>query len=332
LLAVKLAIVVPCYNEAAALPATLSVLAGELERLAAAGALRADSFLLLVDDGSTDATWALIQDAAARDARVRGLRLSRNRGHQNAVLAGLRHADADAAISIDADLQDDVAAIGAMVAAARGGADIVYGVRRQRSSDTPFKRWSAELYYRLLGLFGVEAVFNHADFRLMSRRALAALFEFSEVNLFLRGIVPQLGFTTTVVYYDRQERIAGHSKYSLLRMLALAWQGVTSFSIVPLRFITVLGLVTCAGSLGVAGWALAIRLFTERGVPGWTSTVVPLSLIGGVQLLSLGIIGEYIGKIYVETKRRPLYFVAERTPEAGPARAAAAPAAALPGS
>lgn len=308
----KLAIVVPCYNEQEVLPATVTRLLELLTQLHAAGALTADSHLLFVDDGSGDQTWALLQQAAASDPRVRALRLSRNCGHQRALLAGLHAARGDAVVSIDADLQDDVEAIAAMVQAARQGADIVYGVRRQRQADTRFKRVTAEIYYRILALFGVEIVFNHADFRLMSRRALDAFAQFGESNLFLRGLVPQLGFTTTFVTYDRQERNAGESKYPLRRMLSLAWEGITSFSIVPLRAITLLGLVTCVLALGVGVWGLWLGLFTNHVVPGWTSTLVPITFIGGVQLLSLGVIGEYVGKIYVETKRRPPYFVAER--------------------
>ena len=309
----KLAIVVPCFNEESMLPETFLKLSALLDQLVDKGSVSSDSILLFVDDGSTDRTWKLLCDASTDSSRIQGLRLSRNRGHQNALLAGLREVDADVVVSIDADLQDDVATINSMVAAAHQGADIVYGVRQQRASDTAFKRISAETYYRTLALFGVEVIFNHADFRLMSRRALRALFQFNEVNLFLRGIIPQLGFTTTIVYYNRLERRAGISKYSLGKMLSLAWQGITSFSIAPLRFITALGIITCAGSVAVGLWALGLGVFTTSVVPGWTSTVVPMVLIGGVQLLSLGIIGEYVGKIYIETKHRPHYFVAERT-------------------
>lgn len=308
----KLAIVVPCYNEEAALPVTLAQLRDLLTRLHTDGLVHSDSNLLFVDDGSTDRTWELLVGAAAADARVRAVRLSRNCGHQRALLAGLLEAHADAVVSMDADLQDDLEAVVEMVVAARNGADIVYGVRRRRASDTAFKRGTAEMYYRLLALFGVEVVFNHADFRLMSRRAIKALAQFSESNLFLRGMVPQLGFTTTIVYYERHERLAGESKYPLRKMLSLAWEGVTSFSVVPLRFITVLGVITCMGAVALGLWALMLGLFTTRTVPGWTSTVGPLAFIGGVQLLSLGVIGEYVGKIYLETKRRPPYFVAER--------------------
>lgn len=308
----KLAIVVPCYNEEAVLPIALERLRELLTRLRGDGLVHSESNLLFVDDGSRDRTWELLRAAASADTRVRALRLSRNCGHQRALLAGLLEAQADAVVSIDADLQDDLEAVVEMVAAARNGADIVYGVRRLRASDTAFKRTTAEAYYRLLALFGVAVVFNHADFRLMSRRAINALAQFRESNLFLRGMVPQLGFTTTIVYYDRGERLAGESKYPLRKMLSLAWEGITSFSVAPLRFITVLGFITCMAAVALGLWSLGLGLFTTRTIPGWASTVGPLAFIGGVQLLSLGVIGEYIGKIYLETKRRPPYFVAER--------------------
>lgn len=311
----KLAIVVPCFNEEEVLPSTLTILGSLLQHMIDDSQISADSNLLFVDDGSKDQTWQLLCNATRQTEYVRALRLSRNCGHQNALLAGLKAADADVVVSIDADLQDDVAAIVTMVAEARNGADIVYGVRKQRYVDTLFKRASAEMYYKTLKLLGVEVVFNHADFRLMSRRALNALFQFDEVNLFLRGIIPKLGFNTTVVYYDRSERLAGTSKYPIRKMFALAWEGITSFSIVPLRVITALGVLTCIGSLAIGAWALGLGLMTDRAVPGWTSIVVPMVLMGGVQLLSLGIIGEYIGKIYIETKSRPSYFVAERVPD-----------------
>ncbi len=308
----NLTIVVPCYNEEAVLPATLERLQGLMEGLRADGRVSPESNLLFVDDGSRDRTWELLSAAAKADPRVRAMRLSRNCGHQRALLAGLMEARADITVSIDADLQDDVDAIVQMVDAARGGADIVYGVRRERVADTRFKRTTAESYYRLLAALGVEVVFNHADFRLMSRRAIEALAQFRESNMFLRGMVPQLGFNTSVVYYERKERQAGESKYPLRKMLSLAWEGVTSFSVVPLRIITFLGLVACVLAIGVGLWALVLALFTTRTVPGWTSTVVPYAFISGVQLLSLGVIGEYVGKIYMETKRRPPYFISDK--------------------
>jgi glycosyltransferase involved in cell wall biosynthesis len=304
-----LSIIVPCYNEEAVLPETARRLAALLGELVSREKLSGDSHVVFVDDGSRDQTWSIIE-SLARDAPVyRGLKLSRNRGHQNALLAGLQHAQGDITISVDADLQDDLSAIEAMVDAHAAGADIVYGVRKRRDRDSLFKRASAEAYYRLLGRFGVEVVFNHADYRLMSRRALAALARFGETNLFLRGIIPQLGFPSAIVYYDRAERFAGESKYPLRKMLAFAWQGISSFSAAPLHLVTGLGLLVSLGSMGFSAWALWVWLFTEHAVPGWTSTVVPLVFLGGVQLLSIGILGEYVAKIYSETKRRPAYFL-----------------------
>jgi glycosyltransferase involved in cell wall biosynthesis len=305
-----LAVVVPCYNEQEVLPETTRRLSALLQRMVQAGQVDPRSRIWYVDDGSRDATWSLIDAAAsAPGSVVRGLKLSRNRGHQIALLAGLLGARGDVLISVDADLQDDLEAIPAMLERHAAGCDIVYGVRRSRTRDTAFKRLTAEGYYRLLDRLGVEVVFNHADYRLMSRRAVEALRAFPETNVFLRGIVPQLGFPTAVVEYDRAERFAGDSKYPLRKMLALAWQGVTSFSAVPLRAITTLGLLVSLGSLGLAFWALFVRLFTAEAVPGWASIVIPLFFLSGVQLLSLGVIGEYVAKVFVETKRRPLYFI-----------------------
>ena len=307
-----LSIVVPCYNEEAVLPATISQLKSLLGDLVEKNLIDPTSHVIFVDDGSRDRTWQIIQEASASSDAIHGIKLSRNKGHQNAVLAGLLDAKGDAVISVDADLQDDLGAIEKMILAHRKGSDIVFGVRKSRDTDTFFKRLTAEGYYRLLERFGVEVVYNHADYRLMSRRTIEALRDFSEVNLFLRGIIPQLGFPSSIVYYDRAERFAGESKYPLGKMLALAWQGVTSFSTVPLRMITVLGLLISLGSFGITIWALVIRLFSDMAVPGWTSTVVPIYLLGGVQLLCIGIIGEYLAKIYLETKRRPHFFIEDR--------------------
>ena len=256
----------------------------------------------------------MIRDAAAADPRIHGVKLSRNRGHQNALLAGLDAAEGDAVVSIDADLQDDLEVIGKMVDLHAAGVDIVYGVRQSRGSDTAFKRFTAEGYYRVLARLGVQVVFNHADYRLMSRRALDALAEYHEVNLFLRGIVPQLGFTTATIAYDRTERFAGESKYPLRKMLALAVNGITSFSVVPLRLIAALGLLVCLFSVLMIGWVLVGAWVLDSVVPGWASSVIPIYLLGGVQLFGIGVIGEYVGKIYLETKRRPRFLVAERTP------------------
>lgn len=324
----RLAVVVPCFNEAEVLPETARRLTELLQRLSDAAAIDADSRLYFVDDGSTDATWQIVERLHAADARVCGIKLSRNRGHQNALLAGLFAAEGDAVVSIDADLQDDVDAIGAMVDAWRGGADIVFGVRSQRAHDTAFKRLTATAYYRMMAAMGVQVVLDHADFRLMSRTAVEALREYPETNLFLRGIVPLLGFRTARVEYARAPRLAGQSKYPLRRMISLAVQGVTSFSAVPLRLITALGFAVSLGSLALVMWAVWVRVFTDEAVPGWASTVVPIYFLGGVQLLCIGIIGEYLAKTYMEVKRRPRFFI-ERA--LGPvARQASDSAAAAP--
>ncbi len=309
----RLSIVVPCYNEEEVLPETLSRLSKLMGELCDAGEISEDSEMVLVDDGSRDRTWALIAAGTQSCRWLRGIKLSRNRGHQQALLAGLMNARGDASISVDADLQDDLAAIPAMLKAHAAGAEVVYGIRKRRDADTFFKRVTAEGYYRLLALLGVEIVFNHADYRLLGRRALEALREYREVNLFLRGVIPQLGFNTAQIYYDRAERFAGESKYPLTKMLALAWQGVTSFSVAPLRMITGLGLLISLASFAITLWALAVRLLTDSSVPGWASTVVPIYLLGGIQLLCLGIIGEYVAKTYVETKRRPLFHLERDT-------------------
>lgn len=305
----KLAIVIPCYNEEAVLPETSRRLTILLSELIAADSISQDSYVLFVDDGSRDATWSIIEKLAAENGCFRGLKLSRNRGHQTALVAGLFAAEGDAIVSVDADLQDDLQAIVQMVMAFKAGSDVVYGVRKRRETDTFFKRFTAEGYYRLLEKLGVEIVFNHADYRLLSCRAIDALRQFEERNLFLRGIIPQLGFPSSIVYYDRAERFAGESKYPLKKMLAFAWQGITSFSTAPLRAITGIGIMISLSSFLVAAWALWIRFFSDSAVPGWTSTVVPMYFLGGVQLLCIGIIGEYLAKIYVEVKRRPHYFI-----------------------
>lgn len=306
----ELAIVVPCFNEKDVLPETLRRLNALLLGLIDNGSVRASSRIWFVDDGSVDTTWSLIRDAANGERSLScGIKLSRNRGHQIALFAGLMMAKGDVLISIDADLQDDLNVIPKMLAEFKAGNDIVYGVRSTRQTDTLFKRLTAEGYYRLLQRLGVEVIFNHADYRLMSRRAVEALRDFPESNIFLRGIIPQLGFASTTVEYVRSERFAGESKYPLGKMLALAWQGVTSFSAAPLHAITTLGMGVSILSLAMGAWALGVRLFSEHAVPGWASIVIPLFLISGVQLLSMGIIGEYLAKVFVETKHRPLYFV-----------------------
>ena len=305
----RLSIVVPCYNEAAVLAGSVQRLRQVLEGLRSSGKVDAGSNLWLIDDGSSDGTWALIQRFALGYPDVVGVKLSRNCGHQNALLAGLEHADGDAVVTIDADLQDDAAAIEAMVDAHAQGHEVVFGVRRERAQDSAFKRGSARGYYRLLGMLGVEVVPDHADFRLLGRAARAALLAHPEGNLFLRGLVPRLGFPSTRVLYDRQPRADGASKYSLARMLGLGIDGITSFSAVPLRVIAVLGACLFLLSMAVSVWVLGVRLFTDRAIPGWASTTLPIYVLGGVQLLSLGLVGEYVAKVYMEVKRRPRYLV-----------------------
>ncbi len=304
-----LAIVVPCYNEEEVLPETARRLGDLMDRMVRAGKVSGESTIRFVDDGSRDRTWQLIEELAVSSPRFRGVKLSRNRGHQNALLAGVFSADGDAVVTIDADLQDDIEVITQMVDHFNGGTEIVYGVRESRTSDTAFKRGTAEGYYRLLKLMGVDLVFNHADYRLMSRRALQCLQEYSEVNMFLRGIIPLLGFRTATVFYARSERFAGESKYPLRKMLALAIDGVTSFSVAPLRFISLLGFLVCAFSLVMVGIVLYGKLVQNGTIPGWASSVLPIYFLGGVQLLSIGILGEYVAKIYLESKRRPRFFV-----------------------
>lgn len=306
---VRLAIIVPCYNEEEVLPETARRLLALLSDLQKNGAISADSALYFVNDGSRDRTWQCVEELAAANPQVHGIKLSRNCGHQNALLAGLFAAPCDVAISIDADLQDDPEAMRGMLAAHRGGADVVYGVRRRRTADTFFKRFTAEGYYWLLARLGVEIVFNHADYRLLSRRAIDALAQYRERNMFLRGVIPKLGFDSAIVHYERSARLAGESKYPLQKMIAFALEGVTSFSVAPLRAIMWFGL--CVSILSFTGgiWALWERLVNNVGVPGWASTLVPMFFLGGIHLLSLGVIGEYVAKIYMESKARPRYII-----------------------
>lgn len=311
----RVAIVVPCHNEEEVLRDTASRLLGLLDRLRSRGLADEASFLCLVDDGSTDATWRLIREIHAANPHVRGLKLTRNFGHQGAILAGMLECDADAVVTIDADLQDDEAAMEPMLLHYQAGHDLVLGVRDDRTTDGAFKRVTAESYYRLLRLLGIEVVFNHADYRLLSQRALAELRRFPESNLFLRGIVPLLGFQPATVRYARKARRSGTSKYPPRRMLSLAWEGVTSFSVAPLRLVAALGFVIAAGSLAVTTWALIVKFVLDDAVPGWASTVVPMYFLGGVQILCLGVIGEYVGKIYMESKRRPRYAIEARLGE-----------------
>jgi glycosyltransferase involved in cell wall biosynthesis len=277
----------------------------------AKGKINHDSKIYLVDDGSKDKTWNILAEEAAKNSALVAVKLSRNKGHQNALYAGLCTTTEDITVSIDADLQDDPQNIEAMVDEYLKGNDVVYGVRSARHTDTFFKRFTAEGYYHLMKKMGVDLVFNHADFRLLSRRALESLKEYGESNLFLRGIVREVGYPSSVVEYERQAREAGESKYPLKKMLSFAWKGITAFSTAPLRMITVLGLVSGFASFSLIAWVLVVRLFTDNAAPGWASVLLPLLFIGSVQLLCLGIIGEYLSKIYEEVKRRPKFHISE---------------------
>lgn len=306
----RLAIVVPCYNEEAVLERTVSELSQVLRGLIAKRKISEDSFLLFIDDGSKDRTWELIEKFHKENEFVSGLKLAGNVGHQNALLAGLLSVknSIDVSISIDADLQDDTGVIEEMIDCYATGCDIVYGVRSARKTDTFFKRVTAEGFYKMMKLLGVKSVYNHADFRLMSNRALAGLSEYKERNLFLRGIVPMIGFRTDCVYYERKERLAGESKYPLKKMLSFAFDGVTSFSIKPMNFIMGTGIFMIILTIAAGVYAL-VSYSTGNVVSGWTSLILSLWLIGGMVLFSLGLVGQYIGKIYIEVKERPRYLI-----------------------
>ena len=305
-------IVVPCYNEEEVLPETARRLKEKMEHLIAAGRISEESRVLFVNDGSRDKTWSMIEGLHRADRRFSGVNLTRNRGHQNALLAGLMTAKdrADMVISMDADLQDDIDAVDAMVEQYYAGCDIVYGVRSSREKDTFFKRFTAEGFYRVMNFLGAETVFNHADYRLMSKRALEGLAQFKEVNLFLRGIVPMIGYTTGTVEYERGERFAGESKYPLKKMLSFAMEGITSLSTKPIRYITVLGFLVFVVSILMLIYSI-VRWANGETVIGWASVICSVWAIGGLILLALGVIGEYIGKIYLETKERPRFLVKE---------------------
>ena len=307
-------IVIPCYNEEKVLPITSGMFLEKINTLAAAGKISPESRVLFVNDGSKDNTWNIITQLAAQDEHYIGISQSRNRGHQNAVLAGLMEAKdkCDITISIDCDGQDDINAMDEMVDAYRDGCEVVYGVRSRRDTDTFFKRCTAEGFYHLMNFLGADIVFNHADYRLISSRVLQEFANFKEVNIFLRGMVPLVGFKSTSVYYERHERLAGESHYPLKKMLALAFDGITSLSVKPIRFITGLGLIFSVLSFIGVLWAI-IASILGRTVVGWASTMCIVCFMGGIQLLCLGVIGEYIGKIYLETKARPRYIISERT-------------------
>ena len=307
-------IVIPCYNEEKVLPLTAPLFLAKIEELVEKDLISKDSRVLFVNDGSKDKTWEIISSLSAGDERFQGVSLSRNRGHQNALLAGLMYAKdrADITISIDCDGQDDINAMNDMVEAYHKGFDVVYGVRSARKTDTFFKRTTAEGFYKLMNAMGAEVVFNHADYRLMSARVLNEFADFKEVNIFLRGMVPLVGFASTSVYYERHERMAGESHYPLKKMLALAFDGITSLSVKPIRIITGFGLFVAAISLIGIIWSVIVAL-CGNAVSGWASTVSIICFLGGIQLLSLGVIGEYIGKIYLEVKARPRYIISETT-------------------
>jgi polyisoprenyl-phosphate glycosyltransferase len=318
-----LSIVLPDFNEEAVLADTYARLSCLRGQLIAKGKISQRSEILFVDDGSSDATWDLIDSWVREGEPVVGVKLSRNCGHQNALLAGLSSAKGDAIITIDADLQDDECAIEQMLNAFHEGNEVVYGVRAKRDVDTWFKRTTARTFYRGMRAMGVQTVFDHADYRLLSRRAVKYLSHFNEVNLFLRGVVPLLGLRSAVVHYDRHARLAGESKYPFKKMVEFALNGITSFSVAPLRAITFLGFAVSLVCVILSVWALAVKLTSENAVPGWASTILPIYFLGGIQLFCAGVLGEYVGKIYMESKRRPRFLIekiAQRSPAFGTVR------------
>lgn len=302
--------VVPCYNEQEVLPDTARQLKEKMQDLMQAGKVAPNSRIVFVDDGSTDQTWKIISELHSTDTLFQGIKLSRNEGHQNALLAGLMTVKdhCDATISLDADLQDDIHAVDEMLEKYEDGCEIVYGVRNSRKTDTFFKKFTAEGYYRLIRAMGANVVFNHADYRLMSQRALNGLQQFQEVNLFLRGVVPMIGYRSDSVYYERKKRQAGKSKYPLKKMIAFAWEGITSLSIRPIRMITAAGMIIFVVSIAMLIYSI-VRHFTGATEIGWTSMIVSIWALGGLQLFAIGMIGEYIGKVYLETKRRPKFII-----------------------
>lgn len=306
----RLYIIVPCYNEEAVLQETANRLKRKLEKLIQKDKISVLSRIVFVNDGSKDSTWEIIQKLHHSNELFSGINLSHNRGHQNALLAGLMTVKdlCDVAISMDADLQDDIDAVDEMLEKYYEGCDIVYGVRSKRDTDTLFKRWTAEGFYKVMEMLGANTVYNHADYRLMSSRALSSLADFREVNLFLRGIIPMIGYKAGTVYYERSERFAGESKYPLKKMIAFALEGITSLSIKPIRMITILGMTIFFVSLAMLVWSI-IGYFQGTTTPGWASIMVSIWGIGGLLILSVGIVGEYVGKIYLETKQRPRFIV-----------------------
>ena len=307
-------IVIPCYNEEQVLPVTSGMFLDELNHLIKAGKISSDSRIMFVNDGSSDSTWDIITDLSKKDEHFIGISQSRNRGHQSSVLAGLMEASqyADMTISIDCDGQDDINAMNDMVDAYADGCEIVYGVRSKRDTDTFFKRFTAEGFYKLMNWMGAEVVFNHADYRLVSSRVLQEFANFKEVNIFLRGMIPLVGFKSTSVYYERHERIAGESHYPLKKMLSLAFDGITSLSVKPLHMITGMGCGIALLSFCAVIWSIIVQV-TGHAVAGWASMTSIICFIGGVQLICIGVLGEYIGKIYMEVKHRPRYIISDRT-------------------
>lgn len=308
----KLFVVIPCYNEEEALPETSSRMLKLFDKMKSEDLISNESRIVMVDDGSRDKTWSIISGLSEQNSVFRGVKLAHNAGHQNALLAGLMTVkdECDCAVSIDADLQDDINVIVDMVKKFDDGCDVVYGVRSKRETDTFFKRFTAEGFYKFLSAMGADVVYNHADYRLMSSRALNALGEFKEVNLFLRGLVPLIGFRSDKVYYERAERFAGESKYPLKKMLSFAFDGITSFSVKPIKMVWSLGLIVCLAAIIAAIYALISKFFGYTS-DGWASLMCSIWFLGGVQLVSVGVIGEYIGKIYKETKARPRYIIEE---------------------
>lgn len=307
----KLLIIIPCYNEEEVLPYTISTMSSLLKKMIKDKLVTSESRIHFVDDGSTDKTWNILQKACKKETLFEASKLSRNFGHQGAILAGMYDNDADLFVTIDADLQDDPNCIIEMVKKINEGNDIVYGVRKKRDTDTWFKRFTAQAFYKIMSLLGVKIIYNHADFRMMTKRVVDELKQFPERNLFLRAVVPLVGFKSDKVYYDRTVRLTGETKYPLKKMLAFAWNGISSFSIVPLRFVTFMGfLITFMG----AGFVLKIFMnYNAHGaVSGWASTVTLITVFSGVQLVSIGIIGEYIAKIFIEVKQRPHYIIEEK--------------------
>jgi glycosyltransferase involved in cell wall biosynthesis len=305
-----LGIIVPCYNEEEVLTETMKRLQQQLTGLVESGRISGKSFAAYVDDGSRDKTWEIIQETSKNNPQVKGVKLSRNFGHQGALLAGMNAfmESSDCIITIDADLQDDINVIGEMVDKFREGFHIVYGVRKKRKTDTFFKRFTALRFYKLMKWLGVDIVYNHADYRLISRLVLQKFTDFREVNIFLRGIFPLIGFPSTSVYYDRLERFAGESKYPLKKMMAFAFDGISSFSVKPLRIVSVIGLIVFLLSIAMALYSLYSYFFLGT-VPGWTSITLPVYFISGIQILCIGIIGEYLGKVYTEVKARPRFII-----------------------